>query len=87
MIMTENRFIAVVYRQKKCDDCDAQDAGIYNRIDCGCCTAVEVGRYKTLKIARLVAARQAKLKGTREYGRSNGHWDVETDEDGIVATG
>jgi hypothetical protein len=85
----EGKYAAVVYFQKPCEECDGQEAGLYNRIDCGCNWDIVYGRYDDLNTARLVAARIARMKTTprcvdRRGGTPTGHWNVETDE-GIVA--
>lgn len=82
-------FRAVVYYKKKCPKCDSPDhapgnePGLYERIDCGCVFDVVINSYPEQRIARLVAARMARLNGTRHGGVPTGHWNVETD-DGIV---
>ena len=83
-------FIAVVYRQKKCPKSDVtdplMDPGIFERVDCGCVYTFECGRYDTLAVARLVAARQSKLPGRRDgVGKNTGLWNVETEVDGVIA--
>lgn len=85
--MSDNKFIAIVYRQKPCPKCDAEgeDPGFHERLDCGCYFTFEIGRYKTLNVARLVASKQAKNLVTRDGVKNTGHWNVETDEDGVVS--
>lgn len=84
------KYAAVIFKRKKCADCDTaakegHEPGLYERIDCGCVFGYEVGRYDTLATARLVAAGQAAKNGTRHGGRNTGHWNVETEEDGVIA--
>lgn len=86
--MVSKKFTSIVYRVKKCEHCDPVGAGIYERVDCGCMFAVEVGRYDKLSTARLVAARCATSKGRGSHNAiCTGDWEVETDDDGCVAAG
>jgi hypothetical protein len=82
------RYQAVIFVRKKCPECDGQEAGLFNRIDCGCVWEQIVGEYDDMNTARLVAARKAKLPGRRNYGGvPTGDWnviDTEKDEE-VVA--
>lgn len=85
----DKKFIAIVYKRKPCSQCDADakegyEPGLFERIDCGCVFGHEIGRYATPSIARLVAAKQSKRTGNRVNGYFTGHWNVETDEDGVI---
>ena len=71
-----DRYIAVIQLQKKCQDCDAQDAGIGNRTDCGCAWEFIVGTYADLNTARMVAGKAAKHKGNYHGGAATGDWKV-----------
>lgn len=82
------KYLACCYRRnRRCDECDKQDAGIFNRIDCGCVFEVEIGEYESKSVACLVAANMSKRKGTWRGGLPTGHWSVETKEEGTVAAG
>lgn len=81
------QYHAMVFRQRSCADCDQNNYGHFTRADCGCGEWVKIGSYKTLAIARLVAARAASLSGNRRLGKNSGNWNVETDADGVVAWG
>jgi len=87
---SEKPYIAVVLKQKKCAEHDADasrgyEPGLYERLDCGCVFEVEIGRYATRNAARLVCVRHVKLPGYRQYGGKNtGHWHIETEADGVI---
>lgn len=78
-------FYAIVMKCRKCDEC-GDDAGMHERIDCGCVWEQEVGSYPTLATARLVAMAKARRKGTWDGGRVyGGLWSVENADREIVS--
>lgn len=81
-----SKFTAVVDAFKKCPKCDANEAGIWERRDCGCVWDVEMGEYPTQSAARLAAMAFARRKGTTLQGRMKGTWAVESNE-GIIEAG
>lgn len=79
-------YLACVEAFKKCKECDADKAGIWERRDCGCVWEIEMGRYSTPEKARLAAIAFSRRKGTTLEGRMNGNWTVEGPE-GIIEAG
>jgi hypothetical protein len=53
-------FLLCRWVSSQCDKCDADDAGIFNRVDHGCTVEVELAAHKTLVAAKLHGGRVAK---------------------------
>lgn len=53
-------FLLCAWKASPCAECDADEHGLHNRVDHGCCVEVEVRAHKTLVAARLHGGRVAK---------------------------
>ena len=56
----EKPYLLCAWQSKPCAECDAGESGMFNRVDHGCVTEVEVAAHKTLRAARLHGGRIAK---------------------------
>ena len=53
-------FLLCTWQHSPCAECDAEEAGLFNRVDHGCVIEAEVAAYSTLRAARLHGGRLAK---------------------------
>jgi hypothetical protein len=53
-------FLLCTWQELPCAECDAADAGLFNRVDHGCVVEIEVAAYSLLTTARLRGGQLAK---------------------------
>lgn len=83
------RYMAVIDVTRRCPACEELEAGIFNRIDCGCAVEEVVGRYDTLLAACGAARGASTRKGRRKGWKAAGPWrvlDAQADE-AVMASG